>query len=487
MATQYAQFLGVSDIVNRQMSQWELSRLVEDKKGRQAHFADGTEIDYITVSREMGSGGEDVARGLADLMGWSYYDKEILDCMSQKMHVQVSSLENIDEKTTSWIQDSLAALLSVANCEHVEQLSYYNNLSKTLLLIAHRGQAVIVGRAAAMVLPSERGFNVRITAPFEIRCKRIAKAANVSIEQATDFVKKSDQTQYKFVKSYLQKDIRDPIHYDLVCSTEKLSPISVSRVIWRAFDQRIASMREVVEAEEEKVSDVVARHMQQWQQGANRIKRSWQVKSQMAIGSEVDYITVNRQIGSGGRIISRMLADLMGWQYFDRDILDYMAKNMKVCVQALQSIDDQTASWIEKYIQPFFSTKLVQRVELANYHKHLAKVLMVIAQHRRAIIMGRGAGILLPRNKGLSVRITAPFDLRCNRIAQKQNINISNARSIVKTSDKYQNQFIKEFLGKNINDPQYYDIICNTQKLFPASVARLINRAFEQRIQNQIV
>lgn len=485
MVSRLEQFSGVSGIVNHRMNQWELARMVEGKKERQAHLADGMEIDYITISRELGSGGEDVARGLAKLMGWDYYDKEILDCMSEKMDVHVKALECVDEQATSWIHDSLAALLSVKTAGHVEQLSYYKNLTKALLVIGHHGKAVIVGRGAAMVLLGDRGFNVRITAPFPLRCQRIAEIAHLNIDQASEIVRKSDETQYRFVKNYLQKDIRDPSHYDLICSTEKLSPMAVARLIWRAFDQRIASMREVVEAEEENVVDVVSRHIQQWQEGRTPLKKPSQVKSCLASGVEINYVTVSRQVGSGGRLISRMLSEIMDWQYYDRQILDYMSKNMDVRIQALESVDEQTAGWIEKYIQPFFSVKLVERVHPSSYYKHLAKVLLVIAQHGHAIIMGRGAGILLPRDKGLSVRITAPFELRCERIVRKKNISLDAARAFVKKTDKDQKNFIKEYLGKDINDPQYYDLICNTQKLYPASVARLIDRAFEQRLQSQ--
>ena len=118
-----------------------------------------------------------------------------------------------------------------------------------LLVIAKHGNAVIVGRAAGQVLPRDKGLCVRITAPLPFRCQRYAQTNNITLAEATAIVKKTDKDKARFVKNFASKDLADARDYDLVCNTEKLSPASVAKLIWRAFDERIVSMQENPDSE----------------------------------------------------------------------------------------------------------------------------------------------------------------------------------------------------------------------------------------------
>ena len=102
----------IDRILERQMSQWELSKSVKDKSGTEGHLSGGGYIDYITISRETGSGGVEVARVLSELMKWNLYDKDILNYMAENMRVHVRALESVDERTISWINDWLMPLFS---------------------------------------------------------------------------------------------------------------------------------------------------------------------------------------------------------------------------------------------------------------------------------------------------------------------------------------------------------------------------------------
>jgi|GEM_PF-906574 len=473
----------VDHIVERQMSHWELSRTIQDKSDQHAHLAGGAEIDYITISRDFGSGGEEIARILSDIMKWDVYDKEILDYMSEHMDVHVKALESVDERTIGWINDWLLPLFSSKGETHIEQLSYYKHLGKVLLVIAKHGRAIIMGRAAGHVLPRDKGLSVRITAPFEVRCYRYAKENDLSVVEAASIIKKADEAKRKFVKNFVGVDLNDARNYDIVLNTEKISPVSVAKLIWRAFDQRVESQQDKVEAKSKghDITKIVEHQMQQWQQESNSRDES-EKHAHLAGGGDIDYITISRELGSGGKEIARMLADLMQWQLYDKEILDYMAENMKIHVQLLTSIDERTRGWIGDQLVPFFTKKSATHIKQLRYYEHLGEVLLIIANHGRAIIVGRGAGQVLPREKGLSVHVTAPLELRCNRIAKLHKISINEATTIVKRADKEQSKFVKDFLGTDISDVKHYDIICNTEKIYPRSMAKLIYRAFEERV-----
>ncbi len=224
---------GIGRLVDKRIEQWHTE---QGKDLKLPHLDEGqAEIDYITISREPASGGEEVAAILADLLTWQVYDKEILDYMAENMNVHKEVVESIDENTSVWMSNWLTSLFKD---RPEKQTDYCRHLVNVLLIIAQHKKAIIIGRAAGLVLPHDKGISVRVTAPYELRCERWAKEKNIPLKDAQAEVKKIDQAQKGFVKSFLGEDIEDPKHYDVICSTEKLIPTSVAKLIWRTLDQR---------------------------------------------------------------------------------------------------------------------------------------------------------------------------------------------------------------------------------------------------------
>ncbi len=234
MVSRFAHPKSVNQLVEDHMRQWELGKTAAARSELRSRT--GKQIDYITISRDLGSGGEEVAASLSELLGWQVYDKEILNYMAEDLHVQEQLIRSIDEGTTNWVEESLAAIVGPEN--YVGQFRYYSHLTRVLLVISRHGRAIIVGRAAGLVLPREHGLSIRVTAPVVLRAQAVARDEGISFEQARKQVEKSDQTQRRFVKEYAHKDFQDCSNFDLVFSIEKLSPQSVAKLIWRALDQR---------------------------------------------------------------------------------------------------------------------------------------------------------------------------------------------------------------------------------------------------------
>ncbi|KPK75766.1 MAG: hypothetical protein AMJ79_09765, partial [Phycisphaerae bacterium SM23_30] len=226
----------IERIIERQMRQWEIGLSEQAKRQKPAPPAAGKKrIDYITISRELGSGGEQIAQILSKQLGWQVYDKEILDHMAEDMHVHKSVVESVDERTIGWIEDWLGPIFTDKS---VGQLSYYRHLARVLLVISRHGRAIIIGRAAGLLLPRANGLSVRVTAPLELRCRRYAQDNNLSLAAARSVVEKKDRAQKAFVRDMLNQDLCDCRHYDIVINTEKFQPESAAKLIWRAFDQR---------------------------------------------------------------------------------------------------------------------------------------------------------------------------------------------------------------------------------------------------------
>ncbi len=221
-----------------------------------------------------------------------------------------------------------------------------------------------------------------------------------------------------------------------------------------------------------------------------RRMREWQEKKDIEEGrlpgehNRINYITVMRQMGSQAEEVASILAKLMDWGIFDQKIIDFMAENFGIHKDVLQSVDERTRNWIQDSLESFFSGK-GGYLDQSSYYRHLVEALLVVARHGRAIIMGRAAGQILPRQNGIAVAITAPFELRCRRIAEQHAISLEEARKLVKKDDKQQVKFVKDFLSKEAFDSMHFDIICNTELLTPPMVANLILRTYKLRTMSE--
>jgi cytidylate kinase len=225
------------------------------------------------------------------------------------------------------------------------------------------------------------------------------------------------------------------------------------------------------------IGRIVESQMRQWE-FARQGRADYQARLAGKGGAEIDYIAISRQVGSGGVEVGRRLAEMLHWQFYDKEILDYMAQDMKIHKDVLESVDERTTGWIEECLAPIFTRNTVGQLE---YYRHLVKVLLVIAKHGQAVIMGRAGRFVLPRDRGLAVRVIAPFKLRCERYAARTGIPLKEATAAVEKADRQQQQFIKSLIGQDIDAPGWSDIVFNTEKLSPEAVARLIWRALDQR------
>jgi len=174
---------------------------------------------YLTVSREHGAGGSEIARRVGELLGWEVLDHELLDQLAEKYGTPRDLLEYVDEKNIDWISSMFESWTSSRG---VTQIAYIHRMSNLLLLAAHHGNVVIVGRGARFILPRERGIAVRILAPIEFRAEQIMLREGITFAEAKQFAQQADRERQAFKEKYFHHRAADPHEYDLVINVQKL-------------------------------------------------------------------------------------------------------------------------------------------------------------------------------------------------------------------------------------------------------------------------
>ena len=150
----------IEQIVEDQVQKW---RLLNSQKSQDQELV---HQKTITISREPGSGGRLIAGKLAEKLDFDYYDKEILQKMSESSQVSNTLLETLDEKGLSVLDEWIASLVDK---RHLWPDQYLQHLMKIIAAIGEHGRVVIMGRGANFILPFEKQIKIRIVAPRSVK------------------------------------------------------------------------------------------------------------------------------------------------------------------------------------------------------------------------------------------------------------------------------------------------------------------------------
>jgi len=202
----------IEQIVEEQVRRWQMMRSQVKKED--------TRISVITVSREPGSGGNILAERIADKLGYDLFFQKVIDKMAESAGISVLLLKTLDEKGVSVLEDWISSLVDK---RHLWPDQYLQHLMKIIGTIGKHGNAVIVGRGANFILPSEKSLRIRVIAPLETRISNVSKQFGISVEEARPRVIKTDSDRRAFIRKYFNDDIRNPLYYDLVINTGELS------------------------------------------------------------------------------------------------------------------------------------------------------------------------------------------------------------------------------------------------------------------------
>jgi cytidylate kinase len=205
----------IEEMLERQGRFWEIRRRVaqevnEDAAHRMLHLLEGP---WITLSRQLGSGGIELGRRLAHDLGWQLFDREILGIIAEHTHTREAVLSRLDEAAIGPIEDYIRGLLERA---HPGRTPFLNEMVRVIWGLAKQGQAVIVGRGANWFLDPRFGLRLRVVAPLEQRVARISRDEGLNLADARRRVEKHDADQESFIRQVYRRSIDDLQGYDLV-------------------------------------------------------------------------------------------------------------------------------------------------------------------------------------------------------------------------------------------------------------------------------
>ncbi len=200
-------------------------------------------------------------------------------------------------------------------------------------------------------------------------------------------------------------------------------------------------------------------------------------------GLRYRFITLSRDDGSLGDAIAIELANRLGWHVFDKEIVDYIAKNNRVREDLVRQLDEKNQGIVYEAILRLLRMPEGMPFGSEEYHESLLKTLATLAARGAAVLVGRGANFALRESPdGLHVRITGSLEVRLRRESERQHLPAAKARLDLVARDAERRHFIRHLYGKDYDDPRYYHLTFNTDHLSVEQVTNAIISAANPEI-----
>jgi cytidylate kinase len=190
---------------------------------------------FLTISRQVDSGGAEVAREVGMRLGWAVFDKELVEDLAHQLKLSPQMLQLLDEKDIHWFTDTM---LNLMNSRIVLQDSYVSMLGKLMHLAAYDGKVIFVGRGSHLLLPPGTGLKVRVIAPRAARIARFLEREHNTAEEAGRRVDALEESRVEFLRRHFRRDPDDPTQFDLVIDSSVFGIDGCVDLICRALELR---------------------------------------------------------------------------------------------------------------------------------------------------------------------------------------------------------------------------------------------------------
>jgi cytidylate kinase len=190
-------------------------------------------------------------------------------------------------------------------------------------------------------------------------------------------------------------------------------------------------------------------------------------------------ITINRELGSGGRTVGRKLAEKLNVPFYDKALINELKKKFNLDTEQIEKLKSGKSDWWREFINS--ALYLGQGMNELWYYQRMTgkdgylvtssdmfeqdkEILTRVAEEESCIIAGRsGFSVFANHPNHLSILIQAPLEHRIQRIMTKQELSREEAEKIIKKVDEMRENYVKKYSGTSRYDTRNYDLVINME------------------------
>lgn len=173
-----------------------------------------------------------------------------------------------------------------------------------------------------------------------------------------------------------------------------------------------------------------------------------------------DFICISRMVGTGGDEIAIEAARRLHWPLYDRETLAVLSGDDDRVGRRNVLLNELERHWCDNHLRPLLDA----RCSHVGYVARLTETVRALAARGPAVFVGRGCDAILPRDRGLRVRIVASLDARVRRYCRDHNLTAAEARWEIERLNARCADFVREYFGGCVDDPSRFDLIINTDQ-----------------------
>jgi cytidylate kinase len=190
-------------------------------------------------------------------------------------------------------------------------------------------------------------------------------------------------------------------------------------------------------------------------------------------------VTISRQAGAGGHSLAKRLAEQLSrldgesaaWTIFDRNLVEKVLQDHKLPARLSRFMPEDRVSQISDTMDELFGLHPPSWILV----RKTSETILHLAELGRVILIGRAANIVTRRlPQVFHVRLVGSFERRIERMQQSGGLTAKATIKVVNEQDRARQRYVRQFFGKNIDDPLLYHLVANTDLLSIDTVARTI-------------
>jgi cytidylate kinase len=170
-------------------------------------------------------------------------------------------------------------------------------------------------------------------------------------------------------------------------------------------------------------------------------------------------VTISREAGALGTTLGHGVAERLGFHLWDQELVQRIAEQSGASEALLSTVDEQTRNAIEDLLAGILMGDSFTEKE---YLAQLMRVVHAIAQHGKAVVIGRGAQFVLAPEAALRVRVVGSLEARVRSLASSRGLSERDARVEVERIDRERSAFIRHHYRLDSADPHAYDLVVNS-------------------------
>lgn len=185
-------------------------------------------------------------------------------------------------------------------------------------------------------------------------------------------------------------------------------------------------------------------------------------------------ITINRELGSGGRTVGLKLAEKLGVQFYDKAVVEAIEEKYNLNVEEIEKLKGKKHNWwsdLKRVVSvgggimgvPYYSVsegEVTVKTTTDEMFRTETQILKGIAEEESCVLAGRsGFYVFRDHPNHLSILIQASMESRIKRLMGKQNLSEAEARKTINKVDEMRENYVNRYTGTSRYDARNYDIV----------------------------